>query len=437
MNSRVFVQFFFLAAVLLSLGSEAVRAEYAAGSTERVSVASNGSQANGPSTSPSISANGRFVTFVSEASNLVSGDTNHLPDIFVHDRLSHTTERVNIANNGRQANDKTLEPSISGDGRFVAFYSLATNLVSGDANGSPDVFVHDRQTRITKRISVSSDGTPGNGTSCAISTNGRFVVFSSSASMVPGDMNQTPDIYIHDLKTGSIERVNTVGDPEPYPNPYNDPWNPIVSPDGHFVVFSSAFWPVAGLVVRDRLAGILQPVQPTCPQDLNWDCAWLRAKSITSDGRYVAFYNEVGGLGVYVYDRQEGITENLAVTLDGSWEYHKSGYASGSSDMRFVAFHSWSSSLVFGDTNDHTDVFVRDRITRKTALVSLSDGGAQGSGDSFAPSISANGRFVTFVSDADDLVRRDTNRQPDIFVRDRGREISLTVGLLYLPLVVR
>lgn len=426
-----------LTAVLLSFGLNTANAEYKSGSTERVSVASSGAQANGPSRSPSISTNGRFVIFVSEASNLVGGDTNHLPDVFVHDRLSDTTERVNIASDGRQANDETYEPSISGDGRFVAFYSLATNLVSGDVNGSPDVFVHDRQTRITKRISVSSDGTPGNGTSPAISTNGRFVVFSSSAALVPGDKNQTPDIYIHDLQTGSSERVSTAGDPDPYPNPYNDPWNPIVSPDGQFVVFSSAFWPIAGLVVRDRLWGITEPVQPTSPQDLNWDFAWLRAKSITTDGRYVAFYNEVGGLGVYVYDRQEGITENLAVTLDGSWEYHKSGYVSGSSDMRFVVFHSWSSSLVFGDTNNHTDIFVRDRITRNIALISLSSSGNQGNGDSFAPSISANGRFVAFISEADDLVSADTNRQADIFVRDRSREGLQPAGNLYLPLVVR
>jgi Tol biopolymer transport system component len=437
MKSRDFVQYLMLAAVLLSLGQDTASGEFAAGSTERVSVTSSGAQSNGPSTSPALSAGGRFVAFVSEANNLVRGDTNHLPDIFVHDRLSHTTERVNISKDGRQANGETFEPSISGDGRFVAFYSLATNLVSGDTNGSPDVFVHDRQNRVTKRISVSSDGIPGNGTSAAISSNGRFVVFSSSASMVPGDMNQTPDIYIHDLQTGSTERVSSAGDPEPYPNPYNDPWNPIVSPDGHFVVFSSAFWPIAGLVVRDRLAGILVPVQPTCPQELNWDCSWLRAKSITADGRYVAFYNEIGGLGVYIYDRMARITENLAVTLDGTWEFNKSGFVSGSSDMRFVAFHSWSSSLVFGDTNNHTDVFVRDRLTRKTALVSLSDSGNQGNGDSTSPSISANGRYVAFVSDADDLVSSDTNQEPDIFFRDRGREIFPPDGFLYLPLVVR
>jgi Tol biopolymer transport system component len=142
-------------------------------------------------------------------------------------------------------------------------------------------------------------------------------------------------------------------------------------------------------------------------------------------------------LGVYVYDRQEGITENLGVTLDGSWEYHKSGHASGSNDMRFVAFHSWSSSLVFGDINNHTDVFVRDRITGNTALVSKSSSGNQGNGDSFAPSISANGRFVVFVSEADDLVSADTNQQSDIFVRDRSREILQPAENLYLPLVVR
>ena len=141
----------------------------------------------------SISADGRYVAFISDASNLVPGDTNGVTDIFVYDRQTGTIERVSVAADGTQGNGGSCQPSISADGRYVAFSSYASNLVPGDTNGISDVFVYDRQTDTIERVSVAADGTQGNSYSwqpASISADGRYVAFSSFASnLVPGDTN--------------------------------------------------------------------------------------------------------------------------------------------------------------------------------------------------------------------------------------------------------
>ena len=177
------------------------------GTTTRVSVDSAGNQASGyaGSSAPSISADGRFVAFVSDATTLVAGDTNGKSDVFVHDRQSGTTTRVSVDSAGGQANYDSWEVSISADGRFVAFTSGATNLVAGDRNGQSDVFVHDRQNGTTTMVSVDSAGVQANGSadfiptgSPSINADGRFVAFYSSANkLVGGDTNGQPDVFVH------------------------------------------------------------------------------------------------------------------------------------------------------------------------------------------------------------------------------------------------
>src|SRR5947207_7980736 len=187
------------------------------GTTERVSVASDGAQGNGSSGlvtfafPPALSADGRFVAFVSFATNLVASDTNGATDVFVHDRQTGTTERVSVASDGTEGNAASAGATLSADGRFVAFHSAATDLVAGDTNGTTDVFVHDRQTGITERVSVASDGTEGNKASSypALSADGRFVAFDSDATnLVAGDTNGTTDVFVHDRQTGTTERVS-------------------------------------------------------------------------------------------------------------------------------------------------------------------------------------------------------------------------------------
>src|SRR5947207_3597576 len=197
----------------------AVPASAAAGTTERVSVDSAGNQENGyprPWTTHldlALSADGRFVAFTSRSTNLVPGDTNGSPDVFVHDRQTGTTERVSVDSAGTGGNGQSLRPTLSADGRFVAFISWATDLVPEDTNGVADVFVHDRQTGITERVSVASVGMQGNPEAwflgpTAVSADGHFVgTIAEASNLVPGDTNGTPYVIVHDRQPGATQRV--------------------------------------------------------------------------------------------------------------------------------------------------------------------------------------------------------------------------------------
>ena len=185
------------------------------GTTSRVSVDSAGTQAEGVSGFTSISADGRYVAFGSRAPNLVPGDTNDALDVFVHDRTTGTTSRVSVDSAGSQAEGGSAFTSISADGRYVAFGSAAPNLVPGDTNDALDVFVRDRETGTTSRVNVDSAGTQAEGVSglgnrdSSISADGRYVAFGSDApNLVPGDTNDAQDIFVHDRERGTTSRVS-------------------------------------------------------------------------------------------------------------------------------------------------------------------------------------------------------------------------------------
>ncbi len=185
------------------------------GIIERVSVASDGTQGNDESQAVSISDDGRYVAFHSVADNLVAGDTNYAFDVFVRDRLTGLTEMVSVASDGTQGNSDSIGPCISGDGRYVAFSSYTANLVPGDTNGACDTFVHDRLTGATERVTVASDGTQGDGDSwdSRITGDGRYVSFGSEATtLVVGDTNGVRDTFVHDRQTGVTERVSVASD---------------------------------------------------------------------------------------------------------------------------------------------------------------------------------------------------------------------------------
>ncbi len=365
---------FFIVLVLIALAVPA-SVLAAAGATERVSVDSSGTQGNGDSVNASISSDGRYVAFYSFASNLVAGDSNGFSDIFVRDRNTGATERVSLDSTGTQGNSDSLSPSISADGRYVAFYSFASNLVTGDSNGASDIFVHDRNTGDTERVSVDSGGTQGNSGSYgpSISSDGRYVAFHSFASnLVAGDSNGVVDIFVHDRNTGDTERVS---------------------------VDSSG---------TQGNSGSANP-------------------SISSDGRYVAFYSFAsnlvagdtnGAYDIFVHDRNTGDTERVSVDSSGTQGNSDSANASISSDGRYVAFLSGASNLVTGDSNGFSDIFVHDRNSGDTERVSVDSSGTQGNNDSYKPSISSDGRYVAFFSYASNLVAGDSNGAADIFVRD-------------------
>jgi Tol biopolymer transport system component len=277
------------------------------GTTERVSVDSAGGQGNGGSVYPVISADGRFVAFESAASNLVATDTNATFDIFVRDRRLGTTERVSLSSGGGQGNSGSGLASISVDGRCVAFRSSSTNLVAGDTNGNDDIFVRDRLLGTTERVSVDTGGSQANGTSAelSISGDGRCVAFLSQASnLVAGDTNGTPDVFVHDRQTGTTERVSVATGGVQTNGasfmPFHFP--PALSPDGRFVAFDSSAWNlVAGdtngtpdIFVHDRRSGTTERVSvDSGGAQGNGTSA---RPAITPDGRFVAFFSNASNL---------------------------------------------------------------------------------------------------------------------------------------------
>ncbi|RIL04457.1 MAG: hypothetical protein DCC71_14120 [Proteobacteria bacterium] len=210
-----------------------------AGTTQLVSVSTAGQVANGASVAPAVSADGRYVAFRSVASNLVADDTNGFQDVFVHDRVARTTERVSVPDLSGQANGHSFELDISGEGRYVVFESAATNLVSGDGNGANDVFVRDRIAGTTTRASVNTDGVEGNGASRkpVISADGRHVAFVTSATNLGllSDVHAGADIYHHDRATHSTQVVSI--DPDRFLFGHGDFGNPSISADGRLIVF--------------------------------------------------------------------------------------------------------------------------------------------------------------------------------------------------------
>ncbi|HWP31446.1 MAG TPA: hypothetical protein VNK96_06970 [Fimbriimonadales bacterium] len=356
------------------------------GTTERVSLSSSGEEGYGDSFEPSISADGNYVAFVSAAPNLVPEDTNDVADIFVHDRQAGVTIRVSVSSAGAQANNFSWQCSINDDGRYVAFTSTSTNLVSESTGLFDKVFVHDTQTGVTTLVSVSSSGTPANDSSVypSLSGDGRYVAFTSYApNLVSGDTNNVGDVFVHDRNTGQTTRVS-------------------VSSSG------------------EQGNGI----------------SWL--SSISADGRYVAFTSYASNLvsgdtngfsDVFVHDRQTGQTTRVSVSSSGEQGNEGSFLPSISADGRYVAFSSLASNLVSGDTNGKEDVFIHDIQTGQTTRVSISSSGAQGNDFSWAPSISANGRYVAFSSEASNLVSGDTNYSTDAFVHDRQTGLTIRVSI--------
>lgn len=413
-------------------------------STQRVTVDSTGAQANDECRVPVLSGDNRFVGFVSAASNLVQGDTNGVWDVFVRDRLNGATERVSVGPGGVQGDGDSgfyghylpIPPAFSADGRYVAFESNATNLVANDTNDGADVFVHDRQTGITECVSVSPGGTPGNSHSRlpAISPDGRWVVFQSFASdLVPGDTNMAADIFVRDRLNGTTECVslNMLGAPS---NLHN--WGPCkISGDGRFVAFLSVASDLVpgdtngyiDVFVRDRLNALTERVSvSTSGVQPNFDCGNC---ALSLDGRFVAFHSIAsnlvagdtnGAFDVFVHDRQSGSTERVSLDSSDVQGNLASFAPSISADGRFVAFESRASNLVSGDTNGSLDVFLRDRLLRTTERASVRTDGTQGNSDSVAAAVSADGHCVTFESVASDLVAGDTNAASDGFLRDSG-----------------
>jgi Tol biopolymer transport system component len=396
----------------------------AAQSTTRVSVDSLGGEGTGDSVEAVLSADGRFVAFISNA-RLASGGTNPFSDVYVHDRTSGDTTRVSVSSTGVQADRFCDGVTISADGRFVAFGSAAQTLVTDDTNHAFDVFVHDRQTGETARVSVSSTGAEGNRDSKhpSISASGRYVAFESLAdALVAADDVSTLDIFVHDLESGETSRVSDLP-------PSVAAAFPSLSADGRYVAFATGF----GLVdvrVYDRVSQATSVASVNSSGEPANDASSQPA--ISADGRFVAFWSLATNLSiadtnavrdVFVHDRLTGETTIASVDSTGTVGNRESFSPSLSADGRFVTFGSSADNLVAFDSNANEDAFVHDRLTGETTRVSVDSSGTDSNGQTFvnrSQAISPDGRFVAFDSSAANLVAGDTNQRNDVFVRDRG-----------------
>ena len=388
-------------------------------------------QANNHSGSPVISADGRYVVFLSGADNLIPGDTNQETDIFVYDRQTYTTELITSAEDGSPANGSSGPHSISSDGRWVVFTSAASNLVAGDTNDLSDVFVHDRQTGRTTLVSIAQGGTSGNGMSLepSISADGRWIVFASTADdLVPeidehtgeniADTNGMTDIFVYDRQGESIRRVSLSGDGE---QSNNNSSLPGISADGRWVVF----WSVADNLVPGAGRGIyLYDRSDGTPRFV----ADGFAPTISPDGRWIGFLSSSSDLApddaIYalLYDRQ---TDEITIIGGFAEEIHgqASNVVNFSMDGEWLAFSSVFSSPdspLEGDSSEWgQQIFLRDQKTGSFTLLSAAPNGLPGNSSSASPSLSADGRWIVFQSFADNLVSDDTNGYMDVFVYDR------------------
>jgi Tol biopolymer transport system component len=363
--------------------------------TERASVSTAGAQGDEASENPTISGDGQFVAWASPSPNLVPDDTNDTWDVFVRDRETGETTRVSISSDGSEGDGPSMRPSISADGRYVAFDSTASNLDApgaNDAAGTHDVFVHDRLLGQTRLLSetvfwladelIVSNG----GTTPSISADGSTVAYESSQEMLdPLDGNGIGDIAVADVATGVVTRL------------------PATS---------------SGAATS---AGAISP-------------------SISGNGRYVAFYSSsqnlvpepIGNAQVFVHDRTTGTNTLVSVATDGTAAEGGASAAAISSDGRHVVFASDSPDLVPDDDNTSSDVFMRDLETATTSLMSVTSAGAPADSWSTHPSVSATGRYVVFSSGATNLSTTDGNGLSDVYVRDTLAGTTSLVSVTHL-----
>ena len=356
-------------------------------SVSTAGVAGNASSFTNADVRRNISADGRYVVFASTATNLVAGDSNGVADVFIRDTVLNTTERVSVSSLGVQSNGASGLPSVSDDGRFVAFESTATNLVPRDGDGVSGIFVFDRDTDTIEIVSVDGLGDEGDAQSsiATISGNGRYVVFSSDANnIVTGIVTGFTDLFVYDRDTNTTEQItmSTLG----------------VESD------SSTLY-----------------------------------SSISADGRYVAFHSGAtnlvpgynsGMFNVYVKDRDTGEVDILSVDSLGVEGDSSSRYPFISGNGRFVSFESFAENLVAGDSNGVADVFLYDRNSDDLEHISHSYSGGGTDAGALNSSVSSDGNYVSFWSASTNIVIGDTEGDQDFFVHNRLTNVTEMLGPL-------
>lgn len=361
-----------------------------------------------------LSGDGRYLAFSSAKATLVPGDTNNVEDVFIKDLRSGLVERVSVNSREVQGNRQSDSVAISFDGRFVAFRSLASNLVANDRNGKRDIFVRDRRLGITERVSVTSADREesGNAFAPAISANGRFIAF-------PYDGPTSVDVRLRDRKTATTELINL--DENGQPLEVDARTNQVsISADGRYVVFEvqeGRDW----VYLRDRLTGNVERQT----RDIGGNVVRGYKPVISANGRYVAFYSQEDASSDYhllVRDRQTGLFERASLDPNGTAVATSLGLYTLSGSGRFVAF-----------TSHAQDVFERDMHAGMTERVSVSSNWVNGNERSFDGYTSSDGKRIVFESFATNLVPTTPLPPPNLFLRETTLPATaLSVGPLAL-----
>jgi Tol biopolymer transport system component len=410
--------------------------------TTRSSTDAVNSQGNGPSLNPALTPDGRFLVFESRAANLVPLDTNIRSDVFRKDLATGQTVLVSVDPTGVQGNGNSHKPVVTSDGRLIAFESDSDNLVVGDNNDARDIYVRDVVSQTTSRVSL-----PEGSEDCfnpVISADGRYVAFQTASALAGDDFNGVADIYVRDLFTATTTRVSLTSSGG---EANDDCVNPSISANGGLVAyestatnivpgdinnFSDVFvvsW-ISPFPIIDRIS-VEDPTNPDGDLDVvNPENASTNPR-ITPDGRFVVFLSLADDLvtgdsngialvnDVFVRDRSLGTTVRASVSSQGGETGRSCSEPSISADGRWVVFTSEAPDLVQGDTNSTSDIFLRDLVLGTTIRVSLATYGVQ-SADFFpnsTGSVTTDGRFVAFSSSAPNLAPNDTNGLQDIFIR--------------------
>ncbi|MBT2467898.1 hypothetical protein J7E97_08420 [Streptomyces sp. ISL-66] len=400
-----------------------------------VSVGMGGQPANGPSERASISGDGRLVVFASHASNLVRGDRNDCSDVFLRDVNRGTTTRVNEGLRGAESNGCTgIDPIISANGRYVVYSADSTNLVSGGTDGKSHIFRTDLETGRTVLASAAANGAQGNGDSMrpTITADGRYVAFATSAdNLIPGDTPASVwDTVVRDMTTGAVVRTSRAADGTPG-DAASDGTQ--ISADGKFVTFFSN---AANLTQGDNnhkvdeflheLATGRTTRLSVSPEGVESDQITIGG-TISDDNRYTVLNSHATNLTAqspatgqnhtYLQDLQTGELRLIDKGADGVPAPGGTFWASITGDALHIPMSSSGANLVAADTNNVRDIFVADLPGGELRRESVSSTGEQGNAASYFPEADQDASHVVFTSYASNLTAGDTNGQPDIFVR--------------------
>jgi Tol biopolymer transport system component len=381
------------------------------------SVSVTGGPPHGISYHAQFSEDGRYLAFYSYATDVTTdSDTNGTYDCFVRDLNGSSTIRVSESTSGVQGNRVCREPRISGDGRYVAFQSTSSNLVAGDTNGNFDVFLRDTVANTTELVSATQGGgfPTGVSTFASLSDDGRYVAFQSSSSLAPGEGGAGFDIFVRDRQLGTTSRVTNRNKPST---------NARISGNGRYVVYESPVDDVSQIFRFDRQTGTTMQVT-----DGNNHSTW---PVVDAAGDTIAFPSMASDLisgdnnghqDVFVYEVGTATTTMASVNSTEQKANKKASNQYGqtiSPDGLFVTFNSLATNLVDNDTNDTWDIFVRDLQAGTTRRASKSSDGVEGNDQSNYSSVTSEGLKVGFQSDANNLIPGDRERGQDIFVNQR------------------